>query len=119
MPDFDLDACRRVIDTFEDDGSGNYHPIITTCCRMLAEIERLTAERTTYHYWAIWSGVRRKWYNADHAIGEWWERFPQFAVRYGEEADARHDATLLGADCQAVCITVTHPALESECPEVG
>lgn len=40
-PDFDIEGCRRIVDTFEDDGSGNYHPIITTCCKMLDEIERL------------------------------------------------------------------------------
>lgn len=71
----------------------------------------------TWKYWAVYSVKRRKWYNADQLLGEWWESYPHVALRYEDEADAVHDAHVLGPDCQAVCITVTHPALPTECPD--
>lgn len=48
MPYGDIDAYRRIVATFEDDGSGMYHPIITACTHMLDEIERL-ADRAMFN----------------------------------------------------------------------
>ncbi len=48
MPLGDIEAYRRIVDTFEDDGSGMYNPIVTACTHMLDELERL-ADRAMFN----------------------------------------------------------------------